>query len=161
MCWTVPMNSEHRILAAKRRTRAEVQHLVAEFANSGMRRSEFCRSRRLSFGTLNRHLKKQRGKRKSRRISSSGQLVPVELATKKSAQHESSCPLVVVLSGGCRIEVQRDFDTTTFARLVSVPSGRSRVWTGSCHADLSVCWNHRHAEGVRGSLRPRAGSVVV
>jgi hypothetical protein len=42
-----------------RSARAEVQQLVSEFVSSGMRRSEFCRSRGLSFGTLNRHPKKQ------------------------------------------------------------------------------------------------------
>ena len=49
-----------------------------------MRRTEFCRSRGLSFGTLNRHLKKQRWKRKSRRASSSGRLVRVELTARKA-----------------------------------------------------------------------------
>jgi hypothetical protein len=44
----------------------------------------------------------------------------VELAAKKSPrQHEPSCGLVVVLSGGHRIEVHPDFDTNTFERLVS------------------------------------------
>ena len=89
-----------------------------------MRRSEFCRSRGLSFGTLNRHLKKQRWKRKTSAASSAGQfgrLVPVELAAKKSpTKHEPSCGLAVVLSGGHRIEVHPDFDTNTFERLVSV-----------------------------------------
>jgi hypothetical protein len=60
------MTVEKKLSAFKRRTRAEVQQLVAEFVSSGMRRSEFCRSRGLSFGTLNRHLKKQRWKKKSR-----------------------------------------------------------------------------------------------
>jgi hypothetical protein len=67
-----------------------------------------------------RHLKKQRWKRKSRKASSDGRLVPVELAAKKSpTQHETSCGLAVVLSGGRRIEVHPDFDTNTFERLVS------------------------------------------
>ncbi len=88
--------------------------------SSGLRRSEFCRSRRLSFGTLNRHLKEQRWKRKSRVVSSASQLVPVELAARKSAaEHDSTAPLVVVLSGGRRIEVHPDFDTNTFERLVN------------------------------------------
>jgi len=95
--------------------------LVTEFVSSGMRRSEFCRSRGLSFGTLDRHLKKQRWKGKRRSLPADGQLVRVELATKKmAAEHGSTCPLVVVLSGGLRIEVQRDFDAPTFERLVSV-----------------------------------------
>src|SRR5216684_4426365 len=116
------MTVEKKLAAPKRRTRAEVQQLVAEFVTSGMRRSEFCRNRGLSFGTLNRHLKKQR-RRKSRVASSAvrfGRLVPVELAASKSSrQHVPSCGLAVVLSGGRRIEVHPDFDTNTFERLVS------------------------------------------
>jgi|ERR1019366_7061810 hypothetical protein len=114
------MTVKKRLSVPKRRTRAEVQQLVAEFVSSGMRRSEFCRSRGLSLGTLHRHLEKQRWKRKSRAASSAGRLVPVELAARKSpAQHELSCGLAVVLSGGRRIEVHLDFDTNTFKRLVS------------------------------------------
>ena len=114
------MTTEKKLVVPKRRTRAEVQQLVAEFVSSGLRRSEFCRSRGLSFGTLNRHLKKQRWKRKSRGASAAGRLVPVELAARKSpTQHEPSCGLAVVLSGGRRIEVHPDFDTSTFERLVS------------------------------------------
>ena len=86
-----------------------------------MRRSEFCRSRRFSFSTLNRHLKKQRWKRKSSRASSRGRLMPVELTARKSpTQHERSCGLALVLPGGRRIEVHPDFDTNTFERLVSL-----------------------------------------
>jgi len=105
----------------RRRTREEVQQLVAEFVSSGMRRTEFCRSRGLSFGTLDRHLKKQRWKRKSRRASSASRLVPVELAARKSPkQHEPSCGLAVVLSGGRRIEIHPDFDTNTLERLMGI-----------------------------------------
>jgi transposase-like protein len=115
------MNGKQKMSGRRRRTREEIQQLVAEFLSSGMRRTEFCRSRGLSFGTLNRHLKKQRWKRKRRRASSTGRLVPVELAARKSpTQHEPSCGLAVVLSGGRRIEVHADFDTSTFERLVSV-----------------------------------------
>ena len=115
------MTVENKLSAPKRRTRAEVQKLVAEFVSSGMRRSEFCRSRGLSFGTLNRHLKKRRRKRKSRAASAAGRLVPVELAARKSpTQHEPSCGLAVVLPGGRRIEVHPDFDTSTFERLVGI-----------------------------------------
>ena len=114
------MTMEKKLVTLKRRTRAEVQHLVTEFASSGMRRSEFCRRRGLSLSTLSRHLKKQRWKRKNRAAFSAERLVPVELAAKKSpTQHEPSCGLAVVLSGGQRIEVYPDFDTNTFERLVS------------------------------------------
>jgi hypothetical protein len=115
------MTVEKKLVAPKRRTRAEVQELVAEFVSSGMRRSEFCKSRGLSFSTLDRHLKKRRWKRRRRAASSAGRLVPVELAARKSpTQHESSCGLAVVLPGGRRIEVHPDFDTSTFERLVSL-----------------------------------------
>jgi hypothetical protein len=115
------MNEKQKMSAGRRRTHAEIQQLVAEFISSGMRRTEFCRSRGLSFGTLNRHLNKQRWKRKSRRAFSAGRLLPVELAARKSpTQREPSCGLAVVLSGGRRIEVHPDFDANTLERLVGI-----------------------------------------
>jgi hypothetical protein len=114
------MQGEERITVRRRRTRAEVRQLVAEFVDSGMRRSEFCRSRGLSLSTLGRHLRKRRWKRK-RKSSPTDGLVAVELAIRKSpTEHEPSSGLSVVLAGGRRIEVQRDFDTHTFERLVTV-----------------------------------------
>ena len=92
--------------------------MVAEFVSSGLRRSEFCQSRGLSFSTLDRHLKKLRWKRRRKPISSAGRLVPVELVARKSSQQ--NCELAVVLLGGRRIEVHPDFDTNTFERLVSL-----------------------------------------
>jgi hypothetical protein len=101
-------------------TGAEVQQLVAEFVNSGIRRSEFCHSRGLSFSTLDRHLKKLRWKRRHKPISSAGRLVPLELAARKSPRsRDSTCGLAVVLPGGRRIEIHADFDTSTFERRVS------------------------------------------
>jgi hypothetical protein len=114
------MTAKTELSAPKRRTRAEIQQLVSEFVSSGMRRIEFCRSRQLSFSTLDRLLKRRRWKRRRRPVSSAGRLVPVELAAKRSpVQQEPSCGLAVVLSGGRRIEVHPDFDTNTFERLVS------------------------------------------
>jgi len=93
---------------------------VADFVNSGMRRTEFCQSRGLSFSTLDRHLKRLRWKRRRKPICSGGRLVPVELGARKSpTQHDVICGLAVVLPGGRRIEVHPDFDTNTFERLVS------------------------------------------
>ena len=115
------MTAKTELSAPKRRTRAEVQQLVAEFVSSGMLRTEFCRSRGSSFSTLDRHLKKRRWRRRRKPISTAGRLVPVELAARKSpTQHEVSWGLAVVLSGGRRIEVHPDFDTNTFERLVSL-----------------------------------------
>jgi hypothetical protein len=114
------MTAKTELSVPKRRTRAEVQQLVSEFISSGMRPSEFCQSRGLSFSTLDRHLKKRRWKRRRRPVSPVGQLVKVELAAKKSpTPHEPSCGLAVVLPGGRRIEVHPDFDTNTFERMVS------------------------------------------
>src|SRR2546427_12662782 len=122
------MTAKTELSAPKRRTRAEVQQLVAEFVSSGMRRSEFCQSRGLSFSTLDRHLKKRRWKRRRRLTSSAGRLVPVELAAKKSpTQQEPSCGPAVVLPGGRRIEVHPDFDTSRFERLVGVVEWASAV----------------------------------
>ena len=114
------MTARTELSAPKRRTRAEVQQLVAEFVSSGMRRSEFCQSRGLSFSTLDRHLKKLRWKRRHKPISSAARMVPVELGARKSpTQQEPSFGLAVVLPGGCRIEVHPNFDTSTFERLVN------------------------------------------
>src|SRR5271157_5420218 len=116
------MNGEQQEAAGRRRTRAEVRRLVAEFVSSGMRRSEFCQSHGLSFSTLDRHLKKRRWKRKTTKSApADGKFVAVELALRKPlAEQQPSYGLAVVLSGGRRIEVQRDFDTHTFERLISV-----------------------------------------
>jgi hypothetical protein len=109
------------ITVRRRRTGAEVRELVAEYVKSSMGRSEFCRSRGLSLSTLDRHLRKQRWKRKRKSSPTAGPLVAVELAMGKSpTEQEPSCGLAVVLGGGRRIEVQRDFDTHTLERLVSV-----------------------------------------
>src|SRR5580658_6902849 len=121
LCFSFGMSTELKVSARKRRTRAEVQELVAEFMTSCMQRSEFCRSRGLSFSTLDRHLKKRRWKRRRRPTSSVGRLVPGELAARNSpTQDEPSCGLAVVLPGGRRIEVHPDFDTSTFERLVGI-----------------------------------------
>lgn len=114
------MSGEQKVSATNDVSCADVQQLVPEFVSSGMQRSEFCRNRGLSFGTLNRHLGKQRRKRKSRAASAAHRLLPVELTAKKSStQQEASWGLAAVLPGGRRIEVQRDFDANIFKRLVS------------------------------------------
>ena len=115
------MSAKTELSAPKRRTRAEVQQLVAEFLSSGMRRGEFCQNRDLSFSTLDRHLKKRRWKSRRRPVSSAGPLVKVELAGKESPPYlAATWGLAVVLPGGRRIEVHPDFDSNTFERLVSV-----------------------------------------
>ena len=85
-----------------------------------MRRSEFCRSRGLSYSTLDRHLKKRRWKRKATKSAfRDAKFVAVELALRKpQVEQQPSCGLAVVLPDGRRIEVQRDFDVHTFERLM-------------------------------------------
>src|SRR5271156_1507820 len=95
-----PDDRKNRVVSAQATYPCGSQQLVAEFVSTGMRRNEFCRSRSLSFSTLDRHLKKQRWTRGRKPISSDGRLVPVELAARKSpTQQEPSCGLVVVLPG--------------------------------------------------------------
>jgi predicted transcriptional regulator len=95
-----------------RRTGKEVQRLVEEFISGGMKRSEFCRTRGLSPGTLQRRLKgeKQRGRRIPR-------LVAVELE-QKAAQKANA--IEVVLAGGRRVEVRPGFDATTLQAVIAV-----------------------------------------
>jgi len=95
-----------------RRTGKEVQRLVEEFISGGMKRSEFCRTRGLSPGTLQRHLKG--GKQRARQIP---RLVAVELE-QKAAQKANA--IEVVLARGRRVEVRPGFDATTLQALIAV-----------------------------------------
>jgi hypothetical protein len=45
-------------VTTQRRTRAEIEQIVAEFAGSGLNRTEFCRRQHMSLGTLNRYLQR-------------------------------------------------------------------------------------------------------
>ena len=99
----------------KRRTRRngkEVQRLVEEFISGGMKRSEFCRTRGLSPGTLQRHLKG--GKQRARQIP---RLVAVELE-QKAAQKANA--IEVVLARGRRVEVRPGFDASTLQAVIAV-----------------------------------------
>ena len=95
-----------------RRTGKEVQRLVEEFISGGMKRSEFCRTRGLSPGTLQRHLKG--GKQRARQIP---RLVAVELE-QKAAQKANA--IEVVLARGRRVEVRPGFDATTLQAVIAV-----------------------------------------
>ena len=95
-----------------RRTGKEVQRLVEEFVSGGMKRSEFCRTRGLSLGTLRRHLKG--GKQRARQIP---RLVAVELE-QKAAQKANA--IEVVLGRGRRVEVRPGFDATTLQAVIAV-----------------------------------------
>jgi len=99
----------------QRRTRSEIAQIVAQFAESGLNRSEFCRRYGLCLNTLNRHLKQMRA---SKPTASDG-LVAVELVgSKLRNDHSGGCGVAVVLSRGRRIEVSAGFDAPTLQRLV-------------------------------------------
>jgi hypothetical protein len=112
--------SEERVVAQKvRRTAAEIEQMVSEYKSSGLNRSQFCQSRGLTFGVLNRYLERMRAAANS---SATGDgLVAVEWAGKKaSAERASDCGLSVVLRSGREIAVNTGFDVATLQRLVEV-----------------------------------------
>ena len=98
-----------------RRTGKEVQRLVEEFISGGMKRSEFCRSRGLSPGTLRRRLKG--GKQGARQTP---RLVAVELEEKAVPKVHA---IEVVLARGRRVEVRPGFDVATLQALIAVLEG--------------------------------------
>ena len=112
------MHSEQQMAVRKRRPRSEIRRLVAEFANSGMDASEFCRSRGLSRSTLYRHLKKVGSE--GRPVSGGMELLAVEVASVKCSSPIHEPELAVLLGNTRRIEVNPGFDAATLARLVSV-----------------------------------------
>lgn len=112
------MEHQTNIATAKRRTREEIRHLVAEFAASGMQVSEFCRSRGISRSGLDRHLKKQRAQDQGSRAGH--QLLAVEVRAGSGSWAGNSGGLVVALSSGRRIEVNQGFDAATLGRLLMV-----------------------------------------
>ena len=95
-----------------RRTGKEVQRLVEEFISGGMRRSEFCRTRGLSPGTLRWRL--EGGKQGARQTP---RLVAVELEEKAVPNANA---IEVVLGRGRRVEVRPGFDAATLQALIAV-----------------------------------------
>jgi transposase-like protein len=101
----------------KRRSRQEIKRLVREFETSGLRRSEFCQKHNLAPGTLQRGLKRRRMEVDGQ--SESKRLVEVKVAgIQRNSSGAEACSLEVVLAEGRRIEVRRDFDAETLARLI-------------------------------------------
>ena len=100
------------ISVRKRRSRQ-----VAEFETSGLQRSEFCQKHNLALGTLQRGLRRRRMEAQGQ--SEAKRLVEVKLTgTQRNGSGAATCTLDVVLAEGRRIEVRRDFDAETLARLI-------------------------------------------
>ena len=112
------MDHQTNVATAERRTREEIRQIVAEFATSGMQPSEFCRSRGISRSTLDRHLRKQRAQDQGSRVGN--RLLAVEIRTASGSKGNTSSGLVLGLSSGRRIEVNRGFDAGTLERLLTV-----------------------------------------
>jgi len=113
------MDHQTNVATAERRTREEIRQIVAEFAISGMQPSEFCRSRGISRSTLDRHLRKQRAQDQGSRAGNRLLAVEVRAASGSWAGHHGG-GLVVALTNGRRIEVNRGFDAATLERLLTV-----------------------------------------
>jgi len=109
--------SEVRVVQ-RRRSRIEVEKLVAEFEASGLRRDAFCQQRGLSVAALDKY------RRRVHQVPrpSVTQMVPVEViaSAPEQASGDAGGVLVVGLRSGRRIEVHRGFDAATLERLLTV-----------------------------------------
>jgi hypothetical protein len=113
------MSGEQVVARKGRRTSAEIEQMVSEFQSSGLNRSEFCRGRGLTWGVLNRYLKRTQPAAHGGAIGDG--LVAVEWGGKKpGAERAGSCGLSVVLRSGREIAVNVGFDSATLQRLVEV-----------------------------------------
>lgn len=111
------MDEQQAVSGRRRRSRAEVEQLVAEYEASGLSRVEFCRQHGLSLSTLARY--HRRGTPKE--AVAEGQWLAVELSSGRVApERASSSGLAVALCGGRRIEIGCGFDVPTLVQLVGV-----------------------------------------
>jgi hypothetical protein len=102
----------------RRRSRAEVEQLVAEFETSGLNRTEFCRAHGFSLSTLNRY---RSGRSQQSGTAMPTRLLAVELSAPGSGRSAGAgSGLAVVSGGGWRIEVACGFDEVTLGRLLQV-----------------------------------------
>ena len=103
----------------RRRSRAEIQQLVAEFEASGLGRTAFCQQRGLSLSTLARYRKRQ--EQKAAETAKGKRWLAVEVSGSAAvAGAERTSSLAVVLRDGRRIEVGCGFDAGTLQRLLAV-----------------------------------------
>ena len=104
-----------------RRSRREVEQLVAEYDASGLGRSAFCREHGLALSTLTRYQRRREREREQPSRFDANPLLAVELRDPpQAAVANAGSTLAVVLSNGRRIEVGRGFDVSTLEQLVGV-----------------------------------------
>jgi hypothetical protein len=113
------MNEKQVFEVRRRRSRQEVERLVAEYESSGLSRSEFCRERGLSLSTLCRYRKRRARQAPAGRNA----LLAVEVSVQEPGPTGTGSALAVVLRGGRRIEVGGGFDTGALEQLVRVLEG--------------------------------------
>jgi transposase-like protein len=114
------MNEQLVCEVRRRRSRQEVEQLVAEYETSGLSQNEFCRERGLALSTLGRY----RTRRKRQAPAGSNVLLAVEVSGRAPASVAGTgSALAVVLRGGRRVEVGRGFDAGTLEQLVHVLEG--------------------------------------
>jgi hypothetical protein len=112
--------NEEQVCVGRRRSRQEVEQVVAEYESSGLSRIEFCRQRGLALSTLGRYRKQ----RERQAPTGSSALLAVEVSGRAARPFAATgSALVVLLRGGHRIEVGRGFDTGALEQLVRVLEG--------------------------------------
>jgi transposase-like protein len=114
------MNEEQVCVVRHRRSRHEVEQLVAEYESSGLSQSAFCRERGVVLSTLSRY----RSRRDRHSSTGSNPLLAVEVSSNAPAFFATTgTALAVVLRSGRRIEVGRGFNTDALEQLVRVLEG--------------------------------------
>jgi hypothetical protein len=114
------MNEEQVCVVRHRRSRQEVEQLVAEYESSGLSQSAFCRERRVVLSTLSRY----RSRRERQSPAGGNALLAVEVSSNAPASFATTgAALAVVLRSGRRIEVGRGFNTDALEQLVRVLEG--------------------------------------
>ena len=103
----------------RRRRRAEIEPLVAEYESSGLSRTEFCQQKGLSLSTLARY--RRRGEQMGGEAADGKRWLAVEVSGATAlAGGAMASGLAIVVSGGQRIEVGRGFDADTLKRLLAL-----------------------------------------
>ena len=113
------MNEEQVYAVRRRRSRQEVEQVVAEYESSGLSRIEFCRERGVALSTLGRY----RSRQQRQAAAGSNALLAVEVCGRAPAPIAATSALAVVLRSGRRIEVGRGFDTGVLEQLVRALEG--------------------------------------
>lgn len=114
------MDEQHaqRKKAGRRRTRTEAGQLVADYETSGLSIVEFCRQRDVSLATLARYRKWHR--QAQGEGATPNRWLAVEVSDSNVPMSCAASGLTITLPSGRRIEVGRQFDTSTLVQLLSV-----------------------------------------